>query len=1085
MAYHGVPPLLSAQHRSRATESCAEFFIQALGICASTVALLLGAISHGQAVEGTSTAGPNTTKLEFNRDIRPILSETCFQCHGPDKNKRQADLRLDLAEGATKDLGGHSAIVPGKPDESALIARIISADADERMPPPDSDLKLSAQQIALLRQWIEQGAEYQPHWSFIPAKRPSLPQVKRTDWGANPIDRFVLARLEGQGLQPSSPADKTALLRRVTFDLTGLPPTPAEIDAFLGDESDGAYDRVVDRLLASPRYGERMAVQWLDAARYADTNGYQTDGPRFMWRWRDWVIDAFNHNQPFDQFTIEQVAGDMLPDARLDQIIATGFNRNHRGNAEGGIIPAEFLVEYAVDRVETTTTVWLGLTAGCARCHDHKFDPITQKDFYRFFALFNNIPEMGKVLRDTNSPPLVKAPTPPMQARLDELNSQLAAAEAECRKMDQRLATQQVDWEKTLAGGKEIHWNVSHGLEVHFEFDGNLNQAIGPKDATSKVEGGEAAYVAGEVGQAADFDGQRLIDAGDVANLLDSDAFSFGAWIYPRELRGMGVLSRMDEDQSYIGYDLYLDRGKVQVDISGRLLDDAIRVETVAPLPINEWHHVLVTYDGSKFAKGVRIFVDGKPAKTKILMDTLSNPIKTTEPLRIGSRGTGDRFRGAIDDVRFFKRVLTAQEIESLACTDSITEIAATAADKRTSSQQNKIHLHYMQEQAPTDSREVYNRRDELLRDRNEFEATIPTVMVMQELTTPKDTFVLIRGEYDKPGEKVTAGVPASLPALPAGTPANRLTVARWLVAPENPLTARVTVNRFWQMYFGIGLVKTAEDFGSQGEWPTHPELLDWLATEFIRLGWDVKALQKTIVTSATYRQSSKVTPALLAKDPENRLLARGPRVRLPAEMVRDQALAVSGLLVEKIGGPSVKPYQPAGLWEEVAASGSGYKQDHGPDLYRRSLYTFWKRTVAPPSMMTFDSAAREMCVVRQARTNTPLQALTLMNDITYVEAARALGQRMIREGGASPEGRISFAFRLATARLPRADELKVLRAGYERRLAEYRANIDAAKELIAVGESKPDPSLDPSELAACTVLASLILNLDEVITKE
>ncbi|HWC88534.1 MAG TPA: DUF1553 domain-containing protein, partial [Pirellulales bacterium] len=899
----------------------------------------------------------------------------------------------------------------------------------------------------------------------------------------NPIDHFIRARLESQRLEPAAEGDKPTLLRRVTFDLTGLPPTPAEVDAFLADASPEAYDKVVDRLLASPRYGERMATNWLDAARYADTNGYQSDEQRQMWRWRDWVIEAFNRNLPFDQFTIQQLAGDLLPHPTLDQIVATGFNRNHRANSEGGIIAEEFLVEYAVDRLDTTATVWLGLTIGCARCHDHKYDPITQKEFYQLLAFFNNVPEQGKVTRVGNAPPMIQAPTLAVEQEIQRLDAALASAEAAWQAMRPDLAAAQRAWEKTFSGDAPV---VIENLAVHFDLDGQLVDAQG-KHTAAKPIGSPPAFAPGRLGKAAKFNGNQFLDAGDLASFGESAKFSYAAWIRPEGTGPMAVLSRMDQDESYLGYDLFVDGGKVQADLCNRILDDSIRVETTEPLTPGAWHHVLVTYDGSRVAKGLRIYVDGVRTKLKILSETLSNSIITTDPLRIGARGTGSQFRGLIDDVRIYNRELTADEAASLASVESIRQIVDILPAARTPAQAQKLQSYFLAHAAPAKMAAAFATLEKQRKLRKDYEKTIPTTMVMQEKPTRGETFVLIRGEYDKPGEKVAAGVPASLPPLRAshGEQPNRLALARWLVDPANPLVARVTVNRFWQLYFGIGLVKTVEDFGAQGEVPVQQDLLDWLATEFLRTGWDVKRLQKLIVTSATYRQSSKLSPAWLARDPDNRLLARGPRYRLSAEMIRDAVLAASGLLVEQVGGPSVKPYQPAGLWEELGATAGKYPQEHGESLYRRSMYTFWKRTIPPPSMMIFDAAGREMCSVRHTRTNTPLQALTLLNDVPYVEAARKLAERTLLHGGADDGQRLAFAFRLATARQPRPKELAILRAGLALHRSKYRRHPDAAKPLLAVGESPHDSQLPPAELAAYTVIASVILNLDETITKE
>jgi hypothetical protein len=767
--------------------------------------------------------------VRFGRDILPILSANCFQCHGPDEKARKAKLRLDAHDGIL------SVVTPKKSDESKLYLRI-TGEPDTRMPPLKSGKKLSDSQKELLRRWIDEGAVWGKHWAYETPVRPNLPAVKNKAWVRNGIDAFILERLEREGLSPAAEAAKETLIRRVTLDLTGLPPTPAEIDAFLKDNSADAYEKIVDRLLKSPRYGERMAMDWLDDARYADTNGFQNDFARTMWPWRDWVINAYNRNQPFDRFLIEQIAGDLLPNATLEQKIATGFNRNNRTVTEAGSIDEEWRVENAVDRVETTTMVFLGLTMGCARCHDHKFDPISQKEFYQFFAFFNSVNEKG-VYTETrgNVPPLVSLPSREDEEHLKQQTAAIAEA----------------------------------------------NRAL---------------------------------------------------------------------------------------------------LEIVAR---------------------ARVFPSATAAKLL----------------------------------------------------------------------------------------QMKNKIDKLRKDKIEYEKRIPTVMVMEDLKTPRETFVLKRGRYDVPDktQKVDPGVPSCLSSLPADTPRNRLGLAKWLVDPANPLTARVTVNRFWQHYFGVGLVKTAENFGVQGEFPSHPDLLDWLATEFIRTGWDMKAMQRLIVTSATYRQALKATAALHQHDPENRLLARGPRFRLSAEVVRDNALAISGLLVEKIGGPSIKPYQPKGLWEELAGgAGEGpYVQEKGANLYRRSLYIYRKRTVPHPAMSTFDAPSREVCQVKRARTNTPLQALELLNDVTYVEAARHLGELMLTDGGKTPEERITYAFRRATARQPSDAELRILLRGLERYRQTFSANKDAAKKFLGHGDSPPDTKYDVAELAAYMATASVILNLDETITKE
>ena len=1059
-----------------------------------------------------TAAGRDSTPatVEFNRDIRPILSDRCFACHGPDEANRKTALRFDTEEGAFTELaGGGFAIVRGEPEKSGMLRRITSDNEAVRMPPAYlGHDKLSDREIDLIRRWIEQGARWQKHWSFVPPKRPQLPRVKRQDWPRNPIDSFILRRLEREGLSPSPEADQVTLIRRVTLDLTGLPPTPEEVDAFLNDNSADAYERMVERLLQSPRYGERMAVRWLDAARYGDTNGYQSDGVRNMWRWRDWVIDAFNRNMPFDQFTVEQIAGDMLPNATRDQLIATAFNRNHRTNAESGLIDEEFRVEYVADRVETTSTVWLGLTVGCARCHDHKFDPITQKDYYRLFAYFNNVPERGLVFDFGNDEPYIKAPTPEQEARLNELDRKIAAAARRYASHQEELGKAQRDWEKWIRNSRSPDWSIQDGLILHFPLDENLREETGvydrnfpsskyppetdpeekngadqKKPSWKEVPPEQSLFVGGKVGHAGIFDGKRFVDAGQVANFNYMDPFSLAAWIFPTAPNG-AIMSSVEDVAKGQGYGLYLRERKLRFHFTFRWTDVSVRLETEQPLPLHRWHHVLVTYDGKRKAEGTRIYLNGKAQKLRVLFDQLFEPVDSKGPFRIGAgEGPKDRFRGYIDDARVYQKALSAEEVEVLALVETIPEIAAMPPETRSRAQANKLAFCFLDRYAPEPIQQARREWVELQKEREEFFDRIPTVMVMKERETPRETFVLKRGAYDAPGEKVPPGVPKVLPSLSKDYPNNRLGFARWLVHPGNPLPARVTVNRFWQMLFGVGLVKTAEDFGSQGEWPIHPELLDWLATEFIEGGWNVKAVLKTIVMSATYRQSSKVTPELIEKDPENRLLARGSRFRLPAEVIRDQALALSGLLTERIGGPSVKPYQPPGLWKEL--SGVSYQRDEGENLYRRSLYTYLKRTIAPPAMMTFDATDRETCTVRTTRTNTPLQALNLMNDVTYLEASRKLAERMMKEGGVNPRERIDYAFRLATARPVKSHESEVLLDTFQQFQDSYHKDPEAAVQFLSEGESERDKTLDPPELASYTGVASLILNLDETVTKE
>jgi hypothetical protein len=1035
----------------------------------------------------------SNASIEFNRDIRPILSEHCYQCHGPDRNKRKADLRLDQEDSAKASRDGMRAIVAGDLAASEVYHRIKSTD-DERMPPVKSGKALSAGQIELIGRWITEGAKWQPHWSFIPPHRPEVPRVKRPRWVRNPIDAFILSRLEHEALEPSPESGRGTLLRRVSFDLTGLPPTRAEIEAFENDPRPDAYERAVDRLLASPRFGERMAYRWLNVARYADTNGYQTDAPRIMWRWRDWVIDAYNRDLPFDRFTIEQLAGDLLPGATLDQRIATGFNRNHRGNAEGGIIPEEYAVEYVVDRVDTTATVWLGLTLACCRCHDHKFDPFSQEDFYSFFAFFNSVPENGRAIKFGNSPPMIKAPTPRQRQQLGALEERLAMLKRKRAKCEPQIAAAQGAWELSLRQRPNIDWFDRDRLVARFSMDGpqSLQPAVlatnshpVAKTSTARFRDGEPQFAPGAIGSALVFDGRGFLDAGDVARFGFYDRFTLSAWIKPTGTRGGAVISRMADEPQGEGYSLVVDHGKLRLNLVKRWLDDAIRVESAVPIASDRWCHVAVSYDGSRLASGISMYLDGKPVRFTVLLDELNQSFQTKEPLRIGGGGGEEgRFRGLIDGLAIYGKVVAPEDVEVLATKKSIGEIInSLPASSRSSAEMRKVRQCFLATAAPKAARALEVEIIQAQADLESLNERIPTTMVMEELPKPRIAHVLVRGQYDKAGKEVQARVIASLSAPPKGIKPDRLSMARWLVDGRNPLTARVAVNRDWQMLFGAGLVRTVDDFGTQGEPPSHPELLDWLATEFVATGWDEKAMLRLIVTSATYRQSSRCPQQLRVRDPENRLLARGPRLRLTAEMVRDQALHLATLLVERIGGPSVKPYQPPGLWSELTEE--DYVQDHGPNLYRRGLYTFWKRTIPPPSLAAFDAPARETCVVRETRTNTPIQALCVLNDVTFIEAARAFGETIMKAQPASPQSRVDALFRAATGRAPKPAEQAILRASLGDQLERFRGDSKAAQALVENGESQPDSTLDRAELAAYTAVAQLILNLDETITKE
>jgi hypothetical protein len=1014
---------------------------------------------------------PAHAAADFDRDVRPILSDNCFSCHGPDSTKRMANLRLDTLDGGAF---ANSIIVPGDSSASHLYQRISATDG-MRMPPSYSGHTLTPPQIEAVKQWIDSGAKWQKHWAFQAPVRPDPAMPKEQGWARNPIDRFVLAKLEQEGLKHSPEADKSTLLRRVTYDLTGLPPTIEEINAFLADKSPDAYEKRVDALLASPRYGERMAVPWLDLARYADTHGYHIDSHREMWHWRDWVVEALNRNLPYDQFTIWQIAGDLLPNATLEQKLASGFNRNHMINFEGGAIPEEYQVEYVVDRVEATSTAFMGLTMGCARCHDHKYDPIPQKDFYRFFAFFNNVSEKGLDGRSGNAEPFLQLPSDEQKAR--ETRLKLAIAAHEKALPEEAVAKSQAEWEQqALARFQAL---AREGLSAHYEFDGSLADSSGHY-RYGRIVHGDLTYSNGTVDRGADFDGETHAVFGPVAALDNSKPFSIAFWLKvnnkPREplFRQAGAIEAWLDDFELSGVQQRVPR--LYIRMGGK----TIRTQNRLPWPDN-MNHIVLNHDA---AGNLAIFVNGQPVQFE--------PNSAEPPATDNSNPIFeiDGFKGKIDDLRIYSRALTTEEIAYLTSLEPLRAVLNILPDKRSKDQKAWIRNYYLTHAAPAEDQKTWAELKTLQADEKKLTAEIPTTMVMSEITDkPRETFILARGDYRNQTEKVTPGVPSILPPLPDGAPANRLSLAKWLVDPQNPLTARVAVNRYWQMYFGTGIVKTAENFGAQGDPPANQPLLDWLATEFIRTGWDVKAMQRLVVTSAAYRQSSKVTPELLEKDPDNQLIARGPRFRLSAEMIRDGDLYLSGLLKDQQGGAPVNPYQPKGVWEEIAFgdgfTAQSYEQGHGDDLHRRSLYTFWKRTAPAPEMITFDAPSREKCTARRTITNTPLQALVLLNDVTYVEAARSLAERIMTEGGKTPAGRIEFAFKAATAREAKPKELAILRDAFNAQLLEYKRHEDKAAALLKNGEAPVNLKLDKSELAAWTTIASMILNLDEAMTKQ
>jgi hypothetical protein len=996
-----------------------------------------------------SASALSAEDIRFNRDIRPILSENCFYCHGQDPKHREAGLRLDVRDEAIKAHDGVIAIIPGKPEQSEMLKRLLSHDADEQMPPPESNRKVTPAQIELIRRWIAQGATYEKHWAFVPPEKAPAPKVADKAWSREPFDRFVLAKLEAEKLKPSPEAKPATWLRRASFDLTGLPPTPAEIAAFeadVGQRGDLAYMTAAQRLLDSPRFGERLAQDWLDVARYADTHGFNNDSARSMWRWRDWVIESFNHNAPFSQFITEQLAGDLLPNPTDAQRLATAFNRNHVINSEGGIIDEEYRVEYVADRVRTTSTALLGLTTECARCHDHKYDPITQKDYYRMFAFFNNVHEYGEDGRIANAVPLLVTPTPEQIQRRREMDDRLKAIDIALRAWPESVPVP-VDLRARLTA-------EDAKLSPKTPKPAKATEArLLAKDADVDPKRGTTLSVW--------FKAKTASPDAPIISALDRSgnpaAVSYGGG---RELRLIGEELEWAASQRYPAY--------------------ATIVRTVGAKILPEtWHQVSVHIQGSENASTIALFVDGEEVPTQIRHDGVSGTPAKRDWL-LGADGKAKPFDGEVSGFRTYPSILKPAQIRHaywLQSADKLTAEQRVAAD-RSIARRHTGRLQTLQ-----------NERDTLWTERLAFVRTLPTTMVMEEMPTPRQAYVLNRGSYDALGEKVDAGVPEQLIApWPADAPKNRLGLARWFLQPQHPLTARVVVNRFWAQLFGVGLVKTVEDFGTQGEWPSHPEVLDTLARDFVDRGWDVKDFFLKVVTSSTYRQTSDASPELYARDPENRLLARGPRVRLTSEQIRDQALAVSGLLAEKLGGPSVRPYQPESLYKGIVVDApypsTTWDLGKGDELYRRSLYTFWKRTVPHPAMLTFDSPDREFCSARRSRTNTPLQALVLWNETGYLESSRKLGERMLKEGGPDDASRAAFAFRLATGRAPLPAETEVLTRTYAQLRADYAARPEDAAKLIKVGASVADPKLPAGELAAAAGVANLILTLDETITK-
>jgi hypothetical protein len=1003
------------------------------------------------AVSASTAAAHGDEAVLFNRDVRPILADTCFKCHGFDARARQAKLRLDLPDDAFVKHRHGIPIVPGHPEQSEAVGRLNSRDPDVMMPPPESHLTFTAAQTAILTRWIEQGAVYQQHWSLIPPRLPELPAVKDSAWVRNPIDRFILARLERDGLHPSPETDRRTLIRRASFDVTGIPPTPQDVEAFARDTSPDAYERLVDRLLASPRYGERMAQDWLDAARYADSNGYQGDPTRTMWPWRDWVVSSMNANIPFDEFAVEQIAGDLLPNATISQRLASGFNRNHSYNSEGGRISEETRLENVMDRVDTTATTFLGLTLGCSKCHDHKYDPFTQKEYYQLCAYFNQCSETGDGVPydNGNAKPLLAMPTEAQAGQLATLHESQKAAQATLDAVLPRIDAAQTKWEETAAAEK-TNWTVLSPVSLKAEKGGEMNLQPDGSVLLSKDNPLTNVY---QVTIKTQISGARTLRL----EAMPDDSLPYG---------GPG---RSPTEGNFV-----LTALEAEVVSSGK--SSAARKITFTG--------ATATYEQPGFA-AVGAIEKGKSGGWAVWKapdkQHLAADFKLAAPLDVEADGELHltlrcESQFAHHTLGRFRLSVTSQ----IPIPPPVIDILAVQTDKRSEAQKTAVRDFY-RKNVSSEYGSLVGPVDSIREEAAQLEKSITKTMVMDD-ARPRETHVLFRGIYNKPLDKVGRGVPAALPPLPAGAPNNRLGLAKWIVDPANPLPARVMVNRYWQQFFGIGIVKTSDDFGTQSEPPVHPELLDWLAVRFVQSGWNVKEIQRLMLTSAVYRQSSDANPELLERDPQNRLLARGPRFRLSSFQIRDQALAVSGLLSTKIGGPPVKPYQPPGVWEEMSLDEIHYQQDKGESLYRRSLYTFWRRTVAPTTM--FDVSPRTVCMVRPLRTNTPLQALALLNDPTYIEAARVLSEKLLQTGSADDTSRLDRAFESLTERLPDDEERKILGQSLNRLRQQYAARHDDAVKLVSVGEKPRDPKENVEELAAWTALVNMMMNLDETITK-
>ena len=1014
-------------------------------------------------------------EIDFNIHVKPILSDKCYHCHGPDEATRKAGLQLDTEQGlyAKSDLG-HYAFRPGNLNKSEAIQRVLSEENDYKMPPPEAHLDLDSKEKAILVKWVQQGAKWKPHWAFIPPVKSPLPEVS---WPVqNQIDKLIYSRLEEQGLKPNQKAGKNVLIRRLTIDLTGLPPTLEEIDNFLNDKSENAYEKMVDRLLASHAHAERLTLEWMDLARYSDSHGYHADGLRTMWPWRDWVIQSFYENKPYDEFVTEQLAGDLMPDATKEQILATGFNRNHPMTAEGGAIDEEFRVDYVTNRTNTFGTAFLGLTMECAKCHDHKFDPISQKEYFELFAFFNNVRELGMTFEDGNFGPLMLLSTLEEDRLIGGLTSKIDSVEKLMRPL-------------------KLSFNAENNFKDSDDFI--KVKPIVQHDFESKTKTGEKSFLddrelthigenvnleEGKFGMAAVFDDQYdKIDINGLEAFELTDPFSISVWIKPerRPVKGttMTVLGNSSvKGELYKGWDLHVDHlGQVSARLISVLPNNYLHVKSKDSIPVGEWTHLLMTYDGSSYASGLKVYINGQACNQTVAYDRL---YKSIQPKRIkniivgksprGQSGDNGIFVGRIDQLAIFDTEILSQQVAQLYAHAKEGDILMAWKPH------NRAYM------------ELNEQLTKLKLEKVQLITPILEMMVMEEMQPPRKTYILERGEYDQHGEMVERSAPNSILSFTNDYEKNRLGLSKWLFDKKNPLTARVAVNRYWQMIFGRGLVSTSNDFGNQGALPTHNQLLDMLAVDFMESGWDVRKLIKRLVMTNTYQQSSKSSEEHNRIDPDNKWLARSPSYRRQAEFIRNNALASSGLLNDTVGGESVKPFQPEGLWVagNFSEALSKYVQDHDKKQYRKSMYTFIKRTAPPPFMTIFDMPTRDICIVKREQTNTPLQALSLLNDPQFVESSRALAVRMKKEGGKSIQDQIKKGCLLALTREPSTKELNILKELFIKEREAFKTKKDEAIAYLSVGDYRIPSELEVSEIAALTVVASTLLNMDEIYMK-